>query len=332
MRAVTSQWPFLVERGQRNGVVSATMASPPARRARRAFLILTAINIMVTTVRYTIQTTGQGDVRDMTTEVASALRASQLTDGIARSPSSAPRLPSRPSSLSRVQSQTSSGFSRDWRPARLSMRTTNDGETTTDRATCARGDARSVADRPILGRRACPRDVAAVGAGRMRHAFTHPRSCRSAYWRVIRHCAVWRAGPGARYSVGTRRRHSKPYADCVVDARRSGVHQQRSDGDGHGCQDANERRAEPRLDKGIQTGSANHEEDDSAENREPAYHLNDYRNAAVWRDGKKYCTEQSPHAHSEPEARRTPPAFDQLVQTMGIDKTHHANRRNENAE
>ncbi len=47
----------------------------------RAFLV--PINIMVTTVRYTIQTTGQGDVRDMTTEVASALRASQLTDGIA---------------------------------------------------------------------------------------------------------------------------------------------------------------------------------------------------------------------------------------------------------
>ena len=58
------------------------MAFPSTRRARPAFLVLTAINIMVTTVRYTIQTAGQGDVRDMTTEVASALRASQLTDGI----------------------------------------------------------------------------------------------------------------------------------------------------------------------------------------------------------------------------------------------------------
>ncbi len=37
---------------------------------------------MVTTVRYTIQTAGQGDVRDITTEVTSALKASQLTDGI----------------------------------------------------------------------------------------------------------------------------------------------------------------------------------------------------------------------------------------------------------
>ncbi len=37
---------------------------------------------MVTTVRYTIQTAGQGDVRDITTKVTSALKASQLTDGI----------------------------------------------------------------------------------------------------------------------------------------------------------------------------------------------------------------------------------------------------------
>ena len=42
-----------------------------------------ARDILVTTVRYTIQTAGQGDVRDMTAEVASALRTSQLTDGIA---------------------------------------------------------------------------------------------------------------------------------------------------------------------------------------------------------------------------------------------------------
>ena len=74
---------ILVERGQRNWVASATMAFPPGGGLARAFPVLTAIHIMVTTVRYTIQTTGQGDVRDMTTEVASALRASQLTDGIA---------------------------------------------------------------------------------------------------------------------------------------------------------------------------------------------------------------------------------------------------------
>ena len=37
---------------------------------------------MVTTVRYTIQTAGQGDIRNITTEVTSALKASQLTDGI----------------------------------------------------------------------------------------------------------------------------------------------------------------------------------------------------------------------------------------------------------
>ena len=37
---------------------------------------------MVSTVRYTIKTAGQGDLRDITTEVASALKASQLTDGI----------------------------------------------------------------------------------------------------------------------------------------------------------------------------------------------------------------------------------------------------------
>ena len=37
---------------------------------------------MVTTVRYTIQTAGQGDIRNITTEVTSALTASQLTDGI----------------------------------------------------------------------------------------------------------------------------------------------------------------------------------------------------------------------------------------------------------
>ena len=37
---------------------------------------------MVTTVRYTIQTAGQGDIRDITTEMTSALKAFQLTDGI----------------------------------------------------------------------------------------------------------------------------------------------------------------------------------------------------------------------------------------------------------
>ncbi len=38
---------------------------------------------MVHTVRYTIHTEGQGDVRDITTEVASSVRDSQLGDGIA---------------------------------------------------------------------------------------------------------------------------------------------------------------------------------------------------------------------------------------------------------
>jgi secondary thiamine-phosphate synthase enzyme len=38
---------------------------------------------MVTTARYTVQTTGQGDVRDITSEVEEAVAASQLQDGVA---------------------------------------------------------------------------------------------------------------------------------------------------------------------------------------------------------------------------------------------------------
>jgi len=38
---------------------------------------------MVTTVRCTVQTAGQGDIRDMTREVADALTESELQDGLA---------------------------------------------------------------------------------------------------------------------------------------------------------------------------------------------------------------------------------------------------------